>query len=157
MQTHTHKCHKSHINATFPKLFASFAQGNNLLFFKLCGLPDWQASILTSEFTVPGQQRFRFQSLGRFRNDVRTAYMEPRCSSINDDSKFADSHLRVDDVYGFIWFHVGCFGAVWDDMTQWVSAHFFDPHSLYKGFGLAATLVSKPQQQHHNNTSKNIN
>ncbi|CAK9029889.1 unnamed protein product [Durusdinium trenchii] len=26
--------------------------GNNLLFFKLCGLPDWQASILTSEFTV---------------------------------------------------------------------------------------------------------
>ena len=38
--------------------------------------------------------------------------MEPRCSSINDDSKFADSHLRVDDVYGFIWFHVGCFGAV---------------------------------------------
>lgn len=26
--------------------------GNNLLFFKLCGVPDWQASILTSEFTV---------------------------------------------------------------------------------------------------------
>ncbi|CAJ1361359.1 unnamed protein product [Effrenium voratum] len=28
--------------------------GNNLLYFKLSGLPDWQAAILTSEFTVMG-------------------------------------------------------------------------------------------------------
>ena len=33
--------------------------GNNLLYFKLSGLPDWQAAILTSEFTAPriGRQK----------------------------------------------------------------------------------------------------